>query len=441
MPAFAAADLPQGGFQNLDAMVAWIDERVSKAVAEAVNDNHRKGAELAANDPRSYMRLLLGGKDAAAGGARQDGPHAADIRGLRFAQVARALGVARGDVARAKAYVETAYKGVTSTRDAIIGALAEGVMTGEGLQFKALSSISFDDGGALVHGAFANEVIELLRPTARVRSANPQPIPLDMGTITVPRIAGGATAAYVGEGQNIAASQLETDDITLNAKQLASIVPVNAQLLQFASVDVDTMVRNDMVNAIAQKEDITFLASDGLNNTPRGLRYWAADSNIVTTAFANTLDGAIAFAVTMMTKLSDNFCRMLRPAWFITPTQRYALMTYRFTNGGFAFRDELAAGTWFGIPVFVLNDPAFKTAASGTANAALIDMADVLLGTASTLTIDASNTASYIGSDGQMKSAFARNQFVLRFIEQHDLGMRHRGSAAWATNVPFQASV
>jgi HK97 family phage major capsid protein len=46
-----------------------------------------------------------------------------------------------------------------------------------------------------------SEVIELLSDRTIVRKLGARPVPLPNGNMTLPRVAGGATASYTGEGK------------------------------------------------------------------------------------------------------------------------------------------------------------------------------------------------------------------------------------------------
>ncbi|ENU2135518.1 phage major capsid protein, partial [Salmonella enterica] len=95
----------------------------------------------------------------------------------------------------------------------------------------AVINTSADSGGALIPQNMRNEVIELLRDRTIVRKLGARSIPLPNGNMSVPRLAGGSTAGYVGEGRDVKASGASFDDVKLSAKTLICLVPVSNQLI------------------------------------------------------------------------------------------------------------------------------------------------------------------------------------------------------------------
>jgi hypothetical protein len=59
-------------------------------------------------------------------------------------------------------------------------------------------------------------------------------------------------------------------------------------------------------------------------------------------------------------------------------------------------------------------------------------MADILIGDAYTADIEVSYEGAYKGTDGEMVSAFQRDQTLFRIIREHDIQARHLQSIAVA---------
>jgi HK97 family phage major capsid protein len=91
------------------------------------------------------------------------------------------------------------------------------------------------------------------------------------GNLTIPRLAAGATAGYQGELDDISSSQETFDDLQLNAKKLTALVPVSNDLIRRAPSNIEAIVRDDMVQSLARREDLAFLLGDGSGNSPIGL--------------------------------------------------------------------------------------------------------------------------------------------------------------------------
>ena len=199
----------------------------------------------------------------------------------------------------------------------------------EDMAVKALSAGQADAGGFLVAPEFSAEVIELLRPMSVVRRMNPTTLPMDQGALSIPKISGGATAAYTGEGQNIGSSQQTTGMLDLVWKKLAALVPISNDLLRFSTVspNADAVVRDDIVSAMALREDLAFIRGDGLTGTPKGLRNWAPAANVLTVNATVNLANITVDLGTLVLALENADVRMIRPGWLMAPRTKHFLMT------------------------------------------------------------------------------------------------------------------
>jgi HK97 family phage major capsid protein len=125
--------------------------------------------------------------------------------------------------------------------------------------------------------------------------------------------------------------------------------------------------------------------------------------------------------------LRNGLSRMIAPVWFMAPRSEMYLASVRDANGNFAFRDEMMGGTLWKFPYFSTTNIPINLGSGDKSEIYLVDMADVLLGEANFLQVDASNTAAY--HDGSnVVSAFSKDQTVVRVIAHHDLGIRHEES-------------
>lgn len=410
---------------SLKAALGPFGEEVAELRAEAKANGEELAKLKGENSAMSNIKALLAGIQ----GERKSADPLAEA-GINFARGVQCLVLGKGDVQRALKVVKDGRYGKGAATESLVRWFESGEERTGGFVVKALGSNDFDAGGALAPGGRTNEVIELLRPASVVRSLNPTIVPLDMGTLPVPRLSGGATATYQGENLARNTTQQTTNDVSLTAKQLGCLVVVSNKLLEVASVDVDNMIRQDCIAAVAQKEDETFLISDGTQQKPRGMRYWAAIANVSATAFANTLDGIVTASQTALLALLNGNVRMLRPGWIFTHNQAVRIANVRDGNGNFPFMAEMAAGRFMGFP--------WRATTQMTAsNFTFADFADVMIGQLSTITIDASNVAAYNDSTGTVQSSYSRDQTVVRLLESHDLALRHDESVFWATNAAW----
>ena len=311
---------------------------------------------------------------------------------------------------------------------------------------KALNTAGVATGGALIPQAFSNEIIELLRAECVIRACEPTLYDMPLGNLTIPRLAAGATAGYQGELDDISASQETFDDLQLNAKKLTALVPVSNDLLRRASQNLERIVRDDMTQTMARREDLAFMLGDGSGGSPIGLfNLCPAANKLIAAPFADNTNSTILTQTVgvlngMRLTLVNNFSRMIRPRWIMTPTTEAFLNGLRDNVGNFVFKAEMATGMLNGIPYKVTQQlPTNLSAAtlpSGTANDGaylmLADFADVILADTYNMVVDASDVASYKDSGGNMVSTFTRDQTAFRIITEHDFNIRHWASVSVA---------
>jgi HK97 family phage major capsid protein len=351
--------------------------------------------------------------------ARQEEPAKPD-KGLIAARMVRALAAAKGDPERAAGWARKQWGD-----DEVVKALAAGEATA---------------GGYLVPPEYSTEIIELLKPQAVVRRLGARTIPMTTGTLNVPKMTGGATASYIGENTNIQKSQQAFGQITLSWKKLAALVPISNDLLRFSSPDADAIVRDDLVSAMALREDLAFIRDDGTNNKPKGLFYWAASDNKFNANSTVNLANVTLDLGKAILKLRSANVRFIRPGWIFSPRTEHYLMTVRDANGNFAFRDEMLRGTLFGFPYGVTTQiPENLGTGSNESEVYLVDFADAVIGEASQLVIDASTEAAY--HDGtNVVAAFSLDQTVVRAIAHHDFAVRYDASVAVIQKVTWGAA-
>ena len=310
---------------------------------------------------------------------------------------------------------------------------------------KALNTAGVATGGALVPQDFSMEIIELLRAETIIRQAGPVNLPMPLGNMTIPRLVAGAQAGYQGELDDIASSQETFDDLQLNAKKLTALVPVSNDLIRRAPIGVEAIVRDDLIQTIARREDLAFILGDGSGGSPVGLLNQAAASNKLTILPFAATDNATIFTAVSATlfmlrlTLKQNMSRMLRPRWLMGPQSEAFLMGILTPFGQYAYKDEMEGGKLLGIPYSVsqqlpsnLNTNTTAAPAANGSYLFLVDFADVILAETMNVMVDASDVASYADGAGNSVSTFTRDQTAFRIIEEHDLGLRHQASVAVA---------
>lgn len=93
-----------------------------------------------------------------------------------------------------------------------------------------------------------------------------------VGNVDIPRQNGGATAYWLGEGQDATEGVPSLGQIELSPKTVAAYTDITRRLMMQNSLDSEGIVRRDLTNAIAQAIDYAGYYGTGTNNQPRGLK-------------------------------------------------------------------------------------------------------------------------------------------------------------------------
>ena len=305
---------------------------------------------------------------------------------------------------------------------------------------KALSANQDVSGGFLVPEVLSTEIIEFLRPASVMRSMGARVLPLNNLQMSIPKVTGGANATYVGENINIQATEQSFGQITLAAKKLAALVPISNELLQVNTIAADQIVREDLVKAMAQREDQAFMRGDGTVNTPKGLLNWISPTNVFAatqpaaqtgTPTYSSLQSVTNDLATCILKLRQANIPMTNCGWIFAPQIEYYLMTIRDSLGNYAFQPEMATGKLLRFPYAVttqiptnLTDSTTGSPVSNCSEIYFVNFDDAFIGDSMQVRIDVSNTAAYY--DGMnVVATFSEDQTVIRAVSMHDFAMRY----------------
>jgi HK97 family phage major capsid protein len=341
---------------------------------------------------------------------RPAAPARPEEKGIAMAKFLRAMAAGKADPERAARWATKQWG-------------SEDAMT------KILEASEDSGGGVLVPTQQSTEVIELLRERAIFRSMRPTTVPMPTGSLQIPKITGGATATYIGESQNIVATEQTTGMVNLSWKKLAAVVPISNDFLRFETYGADSMVRNDLVASMASREDIAFIRGDGTENTPKGIAHFCPAANKFDANGTVTITTITEEALEAILLLRNAHVRMINVGWLWSPRTTLYLKSLRDTNGNFVFKTELDAGTFFGFPYADTTVIPDDLNSSTESEVYLVDFADVVLGESMNLMIDTSSEASYWDGSAY-QSAYSKDLTLMRVIAEHDLGVRHDASIA-----------
>lgn len=93
-----------------------------------------------------------------------------------------------------------------------------------------------------------------------------------VGNVDIPRQTGGATAYWLGEGEDSQEGTPTIGQLELSPKTLGAYTDITRRLLMQSSMDAEGIVRRDLVNAMAQAIDYAGYYGSGAGNQPRGIK-------------------------------------------------------------------------------------------------------------------------------------------------------------------------
>lgn len=93
-----------------------------------------------------------------------------------------------------------------------------------------------------------------------------------VGNVDIPRQTGGATAYWLGEGEDAQEGTPSIGQLELSPKTLGAYTDITRRLLMQSSMDAEGIVRRDLVNAMAQAIDFAGYYGSGAANQPRGIK-------------------------------------------------------------------------------------------------------------------------------------------------------------------------
>lgn len=350
------------------------------------------------------------------------------VRFVKAIAVGKARGASPAGIAKAWGHtrvaevMETGLAGLSPEQRAV--AMTESVMA---------------DGGALVPDEFSSEFIEILRAATAVRASGARVVPMNGATLTFGKQNSAGTAAYQGETENIAPSKLGLVTVQASAKKLTALTPISNDLLRDNRISAEMLVRDDLVSVMAQKEDITFIRSQGTQYQPKGILYWTASSN----KFNATQAGAAATSAEVIADLAkahrlvdesnvniDLATAQGAVGWLMTPRSKWFLFGMVDTNGNPIFRAELMTGKLWNHAVKTTTQiPNNLGGGTNESEVYFGVFSEAIIAENTSLIVDGFPGGTY--HDGSaLVSGISQDQTVIRTIARHDFVVRHNNCFA-----------
>jgi HK97 family phage major capsid protein len=171
---------------------------------------------------------------------------------------------------------------------------------------KAMGTTSDLAGGTLVGFPTLGELIDLQRNMEVFARAGATEIALPgNGLMDFPKLSGGSTAYWVGEGAGITASDQTTGDLKLVGKKLGVLTKINNELFRYANPTAEAMIRGDMAAQAALKADLAQLEGTG-GTQPKGLITYTTSSS-----WTQGTDNLLSYSVTSNVFQPEDVYKML----------------------------------------------------------------------------------------------------------------------------------
>lgn len=166
----------------------------------------------------------------------------------------------------------------------------------------------------------AGSFIDILRKRMAVMATNPTMLTGLSGNVSIPRMTSTSTAYFVGESGAPTESQQAFDQVNMTPKTIGAFVDYSRRLLLQSSIDVESMIRDDIAKVIATKLDNAAIYGSGSSNEPLGIK----DTTGVGTQTITTY-GTFAEYIGMETDVAAANADVANMFYLINATARGAL--------------------------------------------------------------------------------------------------------------------
>ena len=151
-----------------------------------------------------------------------------------------------------------------------------------------MSTQTLAAGGALVADQLATgSFIETLENTMVVKALGAIMLRDLVGDLSIPKQTGGATAYWIGEGDDIPESQQALGQVALRPKGVGAFTDLTRKFMLQSSIDAEMFVRSDLALRLALAIDLAAMAGTGASGQPLGILN-TTGIGTVTLATANT---------------------------------------------------------------------------------------------------------------------------------------------------------
>jgi HK97 family phage prohead protease len=251
-----------------------------------------------------------------------------------------------------------------------------------------------------------------------------------------PTIAGG----FVAQASAIPVKQGSFNALTLTPKKLGVISTFTRELAEHSTPAIEELIRQAVIDDTSVAVDTVLLDNNAATATrPAGIRSGVSTST-ASVASAN-LDKFTQDVRTLINVLNaSSFGNLRAPVFIMSPGDILTAATLSTTTGDLPYREEIAGGSIFGVPIIsstntpsdmmIIVDAAdFVSATGDTPNFAVSDHATLHMEDTSPTNIVVGGSAA----TGVVRSMWQTDSFAIRMITDMNWALRRTGMVAWLT--------
>jgi len=284
------------------------------------------------------------------GGSADIGMSASEVRSFSFQRAINALANPNNREAWEAAAFERECSEAAQQRN---GKPSQGIMVPSDVlrgQRDLLVGTATAGGNLVSTDLRTGDFIDLLRNRLALANVGATVLNGLQGNVSIPRQTSAASAFWVGENAAPTESQQAFDQISMTPKTIGAFVDYSRKLLLQGSIDVESMIRNDLARVLSLEIDRAGIYGTGSTNQPLGLTN-------TTGLGSQTITGTGTFAqyVEMETKVAVANADVASMYYIINATSRGALKTTEKSAGGTVGNFALMDDTLNGYPVVVSN--------------------------------------------------------------------------------------
>lgn len=293
---------------------------------------------------------------------------------------------------------------------------------------KAMGESLLADGGAMIEGDFASDIIPVLRAQSVIRSLGPRSAPMPSGALSMPYGATGSSSGYVGESEIIQESQPTLGQINFVAKKLAAIVPTSNELLADSSGRGDAFIRDDIAAGLSAAENLQLIRGNPSSAAPTSLKKLSTVSGTTFAANATvSLPNTTKDLAEAIRRIEEQDVVVTKGGWIASIRTKYYLLSVRDSSGNAIWADEIKAGMLMGYPIRFTN--AIPSNLGGGLDESEVYFGNydsLVLAETASLSVEVFPGGAY-ASGGGVISGISQDQTVVRAIARHDFNSRYRG--------------